>query len=273
MRTDPAFPIDLVAPDGDCARVLPRGAHLLSWTARGAERLFLADPALAAPGSAVRGGVPVIFPQFAATGPLPRHGFARTAPWTFAGTTHGDGWVEGRLTLADDAATRAVWPHAFAAELRVRVGGGALAVTLGVTNAGDAPLAFTAALHTYLRVSDVARAAVEGLCGTTYRDSTAGGAERVDDAPAVHVDGEIDRIYLDVPGPLVVRDGDAAVRVSATGFPDVVVWNPGPERAAALPDLAPDDWRRMLCVEAAVVGRPVRLAPGERWEGAQIVEA
>lgn len=264
--------IDLVAPDGDRARVLPRGAHVLSWTARGTERLFLADPALAAPGSAVRGGIPVIFPQFAATGPLPRHGFARTAEWTFAGTAGGDGWVEGRFRLADDAATRAVWPHAFAAELRVRVGGGALVATLAVTNAGDAPLAFTAALHTYLRVADVAAASVEGLRGVTYRDSAAGGVERTDDAPAVRVDGEIDRIYLDVPGPLVVRDGDASLRVSAAGFPDVVVWNPGPTRAAALPDLAPDDWRRMLCVEAAAVARPVPLAPGATWEGGQRID-
>jgi glucose-6-phosphate 1-epimerase len=53
------------------------------------------------------------------------------------------------------------------------------------------------------------------------------------------------------------------------GFEDVVVWNPWSERAAALPDLPDDDWRRMLCIEAARIGRPIRLAPGAHWQGSQ----
>ena len=48
-----------------------------------------------------------------------------------------------------------------------------------------------------------------------------------------------------------------------------MIWNPGAEKAAALNDLEPGGWQRMLCVEAAVVGRPVHLAPGERWQGRQ----
>jgi glucose-6-phosphate 1-epimerase len=59
------------------------------------------------------------------------------------------------------------------------------------------------------------------------------------------------------------------LRVDAAGFPDVVVWNPGAELAASLADLAPGDWRRFLCGEAAAVGRPVTVAPGERWTGTQ----
>jgi D-hexose-6-phosphate mutarotase len=30
-----------------------------------------------------------------------------------------------------------------------------------------------------------------------------------------------------------------------------------------------EEWRAMLCVEAAVVATPVTLAPGARWEGVQ----
>ena len=53
------------------------------------------------------------------------------------------------------------------------------------------------------------------------------------------------------------------------GFGDVVIWNPGESGAAALPDMEADEHRRMVCVEAARIGRPVALAPGERWEGGQ----
>jgi glucose-6-phosphate 1-epimerase len=220
------------------------------------------------PGAAVRGGVPVIFPQFAGEGPLPKHGFARAAAWEPLGSAPG---ASAAFRLADSAATRALWPHAFAAELSARVGGGALEVALRVTNTGGGPFAFTAALHTYLRVDDVRAAAVEGLRGVRYRDSAAGGAERVDDSPAVRVAGEVDRVYLDAPPALLVRDGARATHVSSDGFPDVVVWNPWAEKARLLDDMEPDGYLRMLCVEAAVVGRPVRLAPGETWEGRQVL--
>ena len=58
-----------------------------------------------------------------------------------------------------------------------------------------------------------------------------------------------------------------------SGFTDVVVWNPGPDRGAALSDLELGGWLRMLCVEAAVIGAPVRLEPGERWTGQQTLTA
>jgi glucose-6-phosphate 1-epimerase len=54
-----------------------------------------------------------------------------------------------------------------------------------------------------------------------------------------------------------------------TGFADAVLWNPGAERASTLGDLEAGGWLRMLCVEAAVIGKPVTLAPGERWTGQQ----
>ena len=48
-----------------------------------------------------------------------------------------------------------------------------------------------------------------------------------------------------------------------------VVWNPGAESCAQLKDMPPDGWRHMLCVEAAQVYAPIRIAPGDFWQGAQ----
>ena len=61
--------------------------------------------------------------------------------------------------------------------------------------------------------------------------------------------------------------------ISSEGFDDVVVWNPGPAKAAAMADLPDDDWLRMLCVEAATIGQAVTLAPGQQWVARQGFEA
>jgi glucose-6-phosphate 1-epimerase len=262
----------LEAPDGARAELYPRGAHVTSWTPAGGggERLFLSAASDFHADAAIRGGVPVIFPQFAGRGPLPKHGFARTAEWTLVGVARETRVVRARLRLADSEATRALWPHAFVAELTVAVGGRSLEIALSVTNAGAAELAFTAALHTYLRVADVRRAVLAGLGGARPEDA-AGAAPPAPDE--LRIAGEIDRVYRDAPRALELREEERATAIVAAGFPDVVVWNPGPERGAALADLEPDGWQRMLCVEAAVVGTPVRLAPAERWEGSQTLVA
>jgi glucose-6-phosphate 1-epimerase len=268
--------VRLQAPDGARAEVALHGAHVLSWRAAGGdrERLFLSPRSAYHAGASIRGGVPVIFPQFSLTGPLPRHGFARNVPWTLVDEgVRDDGRARATLRLVDSAATHAVWPHPFAAEIEVVVGGATLEVALTVANAGDAPLAFTGALHTYLHVDDVRRATLHGLRGVRYRDAVLGG-EHVERDASLAFDGEIDRVYLDAAAALELReDGRPTLGIAMTGFRDAVVWNPGPERTAALADMEPDGWTRMLCVEAAAVAAPVTVDAGARWRGAQILSA
>jgi glucose-6-phosphate 1-epimerase len=96
---------------------------------------------------------------------------------------------------------------------------------------------------------------------------------RIDDAPTLRVTGELDRVYVGAPRALLVREPRQALSVETRDFPDVVVWNPGRKRAAALADMDPDGERAMLCVEAALVQTPVTLAAGEQWQGAQVLDA
>lgn len=252
---------------GAAAEVYLHGAHVTSWApAGGSEALFLSRAATFAPGKAIRGGVPVVFPQFAGMGPLPKHGFARTETWERVDDGDRPGAV--RLRLRDSERTRAVWPHAFLAELAVEVGDDWLSMALTIQNTGEDAFELTAALHTYLRVGDVRRASIEGLRGLRYR---AGKQERVDEDRALTVGGEVDRVYLDTPPELRVRDPQNArdFLLHATGFADTVVWNPWEEATAALTDMEDDEYVEMLCVEAAQVGAPVRLDAGTRWTGAQ----
>ncbi|CAM3782039.1 D-hexose-6-phosphate mutarotase [Roseateles saccharophilus] len=277
--TSPARPqgtdvVELIAPDGAAAAISLHGGHLLSWKPAGAaEQLYLSPRSEFAPGKAIRGGVPVIFPQFSDRGTLPRHGFARTLPWELVSSEQGKGDALAVLRLRDSDATRAIWPHAFELELSVRIGGRELDIELACENTGETRFQFTTALHTYLRVADLDAVSVEGLSGLRYFDSVkqAEALQRMD----LLLTGEkgvldLDRIYFGVKErPLLLAEDRRQVVIRQLGFEDAVLWNPGPERCAKLADMPPEGWSEMLCVEAASIGRPIELQAGESWVGRQ----
>jgi len=257
--------IRLQTADGATALIALHGAHVLSWvSADGRERLFLSERARYGEGTAIRGGVPVIFPQFSDRGVLARHGFARTLPWRFAGVAGGQAMLELR-----DGERTAQWPHAFIARMRVALSATRLQLTFEVENTGARPFAFTAALHTYLRVDDIRDAALLGLQGCEYEDSAAAGVLRREDSHEIRFAGEVDRLYGDVVAPLALVDGAHALAIEQHGFADAVVWNPGEALAATIGDLASGDYRRFVCVEAGTVLQPQVLVPGEYWSGTQ----
>jgi len=260
----------LAGPNGARAEMFLHGAHITSWIpADGRERLFLSEAAEFAAGKAIRGGVPVIFPQFAGEGPLVKHGFARTQAWEALDSEDHC----ARLRLVDNESTREIWPHAFEAELGIVLGGDQLAITLTIANTGHDSFTFTSALHTYLRVQDITRVAVRDLKGLRLRDSAQNDAERTEMRSEVRFEGEVDRIYFDAPSSLHVYEDGSTTEVHSAGFPEAVIWNPGPSLGAKMRDLEPEGYRRFVCVEAAAIGRPITLAPGESWQGSQTLKA
>jgi glucose-6-phosphate 1-epimerase len=245
-----------------------------SWrtAGNGDERLFVSAAARFEEGLAIRGGIPVCYPQFADQGPLPMHGLVRTVPWILVDAGRApDGAAHARFRI-EEAPLHASWPHAFACEVDVRASGQRLTVALTATNTGSAPFAFTAALHTYLRMDDVRKAVLRGLSGAHYRDKILKHDDDVEQAAALAVDRPLDRVYRRVPEVLEVVDGVRRLAVRASGTTDTVVWNPGPQ--STLPaDLDAGEWRDFLCVEAAVASAPVSLAPGAAWTATQTIEA
>lgn len=259
---------------GAAAVVSLQGAQVLSWTPpAGAERLYLSPKAVFDGSTAIRGGIPVCFPQFADLGGLPAHGFARTATWSVVTERTGDDFALLTLGLTDDDATRAVWPHAFRAELGILIEDGRLDLELEIENTGEQALEFTAALHTYLAVREVEESRLEGLHGFEYRDKTDANHVKRDSGDVVLIEAGTDRVYHGVNRPLLLREYNRSLGINADGFPDVVVWNPWVERSAALADLPDDGFRHMLCVEAAAAREPVRVPAGETWWGRQTLVA
>jgi len=258
----------IASDDGATAQIVHHGAQLASWIpANQGEQLFLSAASPVTSGKALRGGVPVIFPQFSDYGPLPRHGFARNLEWQKRDSQPGNRAV---FELRDSDITRAIWPHSFLAELTFTVSGDALNIDLAIHNTGNATFDFTAALHTYLRVAHISETGLIGLQGLSYREQ---GQQFTETAEVLHIDGPVDRVYFNTPSALEVRQARQRVRVTSSGFADTVVWNPWKEASDAMADMEPDGYERMVCVESAAVGQAVSVQPGAVWRASQRLQA
>lgn len=261
--------VTLREPGGGVARITAHGAHVLEWRpeAGAHNQLFLsADSAFGADAS-IRGGIPVIFPQFGEFGELPKHGFARRSAWQLLAVDE----ASATFALSERPATLDIWPHPFSLNLTVSLRASELRCLLTVENTGDDAFQFTAGLHTYLRVAAIDTVALEGLGGRTYWDATRGMAEAIQAEDELRFGPELDRVYPNVLHAVTMTDGPRRLRIEAEGFQDVVVWNPGADKAAAMSDMEPGGEQRMLCVEAAQIDNPVSLGPGARWQGAQML--
>jgi len=250
-------------------------AHITSWTTKQGEQLFLSKKSAFGQGKAIRGGVPIIFPQFG-PGKIQNHGFARNTAWEVAGThvTKTDPvTVSIDLRLKEGKYTLDIWPHAFEATLSIHLST-KLALEFKVKNSGSDAFDFQTALHTYFTVSDIKNASVVGLKDVTYINKVKGGATETETRTAVVVGGEVDSVYLNVKqDPLLLVDKEKESRkLHREGFSEVVVWNPWVEKARGMADLGEEAYSHFICVEVGQIGTPAKLAPGEQWVGKHVIE-
>jgi glucose-6-phosphate 1-epimerase len=258
----------ITLPCGDSVLVALHGAHVLSWTSNGTENFYLSPRAHMDGRSAIRGGVPICFPQFNQRGTLPRHGFARNMAWAAEPATFTGNAAQLQLTLRANDATRAIWQQEFVATLTLDLQPGSLQITLGVQNTDTKPLAFSGALHTYLAVDDIAQTQLAGLQGQAEWDAVCdvhGTAAEV-----LRFDGEFDRVYAASNQALTLQCGAKKLTIAQSPtWAQHVVWNPGAQRCAQLADMPAEGYAHMLCVEAAQVYEPIAVEAGQTWRGWQ----
>lgn len=266
--------VRLEAPNGASAVITCHGAQVVSWIpAQGGDRLFLSEQADYSPNGAIRGGIPVLFPQFGLRGPLQKHGFVRNMDWTLVDARHQDSYACASFRLESSAATRELWDRDFLAELTVMIERNRIDIELEITNTGAQVMEFTAGLHTYFSTGNVEMARLVGLEEVHYLDAL-NDLKRVTDTPEVlFVDDALDRVYLNATKPLLLSEPARHVAIEQEGFRDVVVWNPWESGIGNFSDLGSKDYKRFLCVEAAAFERPVIVAPGEDWVGRQTMVA
>ena len=258
----------LVLDQGDTLTVTEQGAQVVSWISQGHEQLFLSPKNLWDGARAIRGGIPVCFPQFNQRGSLPKHGFARNVAWQAGEPQVSEAGMTLGFTLNHGPATQKFWSAEFQAQVQIHLSPNALKVDLSVSNLGETELQFSGALHTYLAVSDISTTSLTGLQGQPEWDAVCDAHSQASEA--LTFQSEFDRVYAASPKPLVLQDGARTLEISQSlSWAQTVVWNPGATLCATLADMPPDGFAHMLCLEAAQVFSPIHVPAHGQWQGWQ----
>lgn len=270
---------------GASAEIYLLGATLTSYkTSDGKEQIFVSPGAIFDGKKAIRGGVPLVFPQFGQPDKaMAQHGFARSSVWAVKEVKDSEVESIAILSLGDSDATREKWPHPFALEFEVSLKAASLAMTLRATNTGDASFKFHMLLHTYFSIPDIGEAAVRGLKGRKYVDKVAGGETKEETEDQIVLPSFTDRVYVGTEStfqPVTVHADKGAgaalfrlmnvAKIAGEVKPcDVVVWNP--YEGASPGDLPPPAFKNFVCVEPGLVSDFSELAPKASAELSQTI--
>lgn len=245
------------------ARIAMEGAHITHCQPVGQGPLLwmsASEPEL--PGKTIRGGIPLCWPWFSNTRAGVAHGIARISPWQLTAVSSDAEQVSVRMSLADSLIEQALPGEKWQLDVEFVLGSD-LTVTLITRNTGSEAQALSQALHSYLPVSDIDQVMVQGLESCTYIDQLTGHLQ-IQQGP-IRFTAETDRIYFNHSGEVRLIDANKQViSVHREGSDSVVVWNPWIDKSLRLSHFGSDDYRHMLCIEAANAGPDARiLKPGE----------
>jgi glucose-6-phosphate 1-epimerase len=255
-----------VSTEWSSAEIYLHGAHVTDFEKKGeAPLLFLSKVSPFAENQAIRGGIPLVFPWFGAREGMPAHGFARLANWDLHEvSTLPEGGASLRFSLLDTS-FRATFPY-FLANYALTITD-CLTAELSITNSsGDESFAFDACLHSYFAVKDVSQISIHGLQGATYLDALQGMTGKTEEAEAIRIQSEVDRVYYNTGATVEIHDPGFGrkIRIEKSGANSTVVWNPWVQKSQQMPDFGNEEYRGMVCIESGNVGPDrVVLPPGK----------
>ncbi|KAJ2808264.1 GPI inositol deacylase [Coemansia guatemalensis] len=239
------------------------GATVTSWKSQGQERLFLSSQAKLDGSKAIRGGIPLVFPQFG-PGELPQHGFARTRKWEFLDAfEHGESMVAQFQLTENEETLASKWPYKFMLHYTVDLTATTLSTIIKYENTDTREFSFTSLMHNYFRVPNISSTLVTGLAGSIYANKVTGADNVSEDRENITVAENEDRVYTNVPGTVSIKYGNQQVTVRRFNFEDVVLWNPWAEKAAEMSDFGDSEYKNMICVEPGTVSNRIALRPGQ----------
>jgi glucose-6-phosphate 1-epimerase len=221
---------------GAKAEVYAYGATVTSFvTSSGRELLFLSKTAKLDGSKAIRGGIPLVFPQFGQPDTrMPQHGFARCNLWTVEKAYDDDESAGLCLTLNLNQVTNArggEWAEGGNLDciltMEIKVQASSLTTTLKIVNSGETAFDFQTLFHTYYLVNDhealnATNCNVLGLEGYLCEDKISGESYIMGANPII-IDSNVDHVYTPQEGNDHVRvkiktGGESLVNLEAFGF-------------------------------------------------------
>ena len=240
-----------------------RGAQILGLDPDG---FFYCSPLASSSKGSLRGGQPVIFPQFADRGPYKKHGIARDVMWETIADERAPYRHRVIMSREFSGADLAGWPHHASITLDIEYTQGRLQQIFEVHNIGQKTFSWTGGLHPYLAVPDLQQATLSGLSGVPYEDRYHPGQNFIGPEILNWDEAPCEKLFEHAPD-LVLDTGHCTINLHVSGFDQWMIWNPGREGAKALVDLPDEDWNKFVCIEPVCVSRPIVLQPGERFVG------
>lgn len=240
------------------------GAHVTSWKVGEDEVMFLSKNAVLDGSIPIRGGVPLIFPQFG-PGKMRQHGFARRVKWSLLEKEEGKDEAVAKFCLEPNDYTLEMWADVvFYLTFTVKLSGNKLLLDFNVKNTWENPFKFTCAFHTYFNC-DIDKVEVKGLKGCKYNDTLDEGKTKEEAGDFVKFGANVDRVYRNVTWPVTFNMSQNKTVSIESNVTDCVVWNPWSEKAKAMKDFQDDEYLRMVCVEPGNCIEGIELAVGENW--------
>jgi glucose-6-phosphate 1-epimerase len=243
------------------AKIALQGAHIYHYERVGQKPLlWLSEISDFEDNKPIRGGVPVCWPWFGTPRALllgrsskdedlPQHGFARTSLWELISTNEVDAnTTEMVLKLEYSKESLKLWPYKFELHLHVVISD-KLIMQLKTTNIDNKAFEITQALHTYFDVSHILDVVIKGLDKKPYLDALTF-KDEVQNGD-IRFNQEVDRVYQDVDGDILLQDKDRVVTVKNDGSSSVVIWNPWHEKCSRMSAMNDDAYKDMVCIESA----------------------
>lgn len=281
----------------------PYGATITSFeTSEKHQVLFVSQLAKRDGSKAIRGGIPLVFPQFGQPNKdMPQHGFLRCNYWTpgkifdneseagcefsldLKNVIHGRG-SDGKwsLDMSQQSGLNVT------VTLVVKITSNTLSTTCHFTNTGNIPFEYQTLFHTYYKVHGSTALQpdccnVQGFKGYQVYDQITK-EHLVQDEERIIIDREVDRIYTPPASVnnvnVTISTGSDRSKVSMNAFAKMdgkdipvscVVWNPFVDKAKAMADFGDDEYHEMICIEPGILSGKDVMEVGQRVEFTQII--
>ncbi len=226
------------------------GATIVSGCVNGYELFFLSEKAFFDGKTPIRGGVPIVFPNFGHSSEhnLPKHGFARISQWSLEkrwNNLNNSGII---LKLETNSETLKFWNYKFKLLYTITLNNNNIMTELFIQNQDPISFNYQCLFHNYFKVSNLKWVRIANLDYIDYYDQL---THKISShSEEILINQEIDRVYGPTNNCVSILDTEYVLKVNSDENQfHVVVWNPWEKKSKSLSDFGDEEFLDMVCVE------------------------